>query len=86
MTNNKQSASMRLSVRMQDIAQSLDDILAEVCGERVSFVLVVQADKTAQYISNTARKESTDLLLSLFERWKANRADIPAHMNPDLKT
>ena len=85
MTIDKHSASMRLSLRMQDISQSLDDILAEVCGERVSFVLVVQADLVAQYTSNSSRADGTALIESLLARWKTNRADIPAYMNPDLK-
>jgi hypothetical protein len=38
----------------------------------------------AQYVSNASRKDGTDLIESLLARWKANRADIPAHYNPDL--
>ena len=79
------SQAAALSLRLQDIAQSIDDILAEIAGERLSFVLIVQADKTAQYISNCNRKDGTELIESLLARWKAGRADIPAHYNPDLK-
>lgn len=78
------SASARLSVRLQDIAQSLADVLDDVAGEPIAFVLVLNADKTAQYISNCNRKDATDLIESLLARWKAGRADIPAHYNPDL--
>ena len=78
------SASDRLSVRLQDIAQSLAEVLDEVAGEPVPFVLVLQADKTAQYVSNCERKDGRELIESLLERWKAGRADIPAHYNPDL--
>ena len=78
------SASARLSVRLQDIAQSLAEVLDEVAGEPIAFVLVLNADKTAQYISNTERKEGVALIESLLQRWKAGRADIPAHYNPDL--
>lgn len=79
------SASARLSVRLQDIAQSLAEVLDEVAGEPVPFVLVLQADKAAQYISNCHRKDGRELIESLLERWKAGRADIPAHYNPDLR-
>jgi hypothetical protein len=79
------SASLLLSLRLQDIAQSLATVLDEVAGEPVPFVLVMQADKTAQYVSNCDRKDGADLLESLLLRWKAGRADIPAHYNPDLK-
>ena len=80
------SASARLSVRMQDIAQSLADVLTDVAGEPVPFVLVLQADKAAQYVSNCDRKDGSELIESLLARWKAGRADIPAHYNPDLRT
>ncbi len=78
------TASMRLSVSLQTVAQFLDEVLTEAAGERVSYVLVVQADEVAQYVSNTERKDGKELLESLLARWKANRADIPAHYNPDL--
>lgn len=79
------SASARLSVRLQDIAQSLAEVLDEVAGEPIAFVLVLNADKTAQYISNCDRQDGRDLLQSLMDRWDAKRADIPAHYNPDLR-
>ena len=78
------SASLNLSLRLQDIAQSLAEVLEEVAGEPVPFVLVLQADKIAQYISNLDRKEGRELIESLLARWNAGRADIPAHYNPDL--
>jgi len=80
------SASARLSVRLQDIAQSLAEVLDEVAGEPIAFVLVLQADKVAQYVSNCGRKDGRELIESLLARWKAGRADIPAHYNPDLPT
>lgn len=79
------SASLNLSVRMQDIAQSLADVLEEVAGEPIAFVLVLSADKTAQYVSNASRADGTEMIESLLARWKAGRADIPAHYNPDLR-
>lgn len=79
------SASARLSVRLQDIAQSLAEVLDEVAGEPIAFVLVLQADKAAQYVSNASRQDGRELLQSLMDRWDAKRADIPAHYNPDLR-
>lgn len=78
------TASALLSVRLQDIAQSLSDVLGDVAGEAVPFVLVLQADKIAQYVSNCDRQDGRELIESLLERWDAGRADIPAHYNPDL--
>lgn len=79
------TASARLSVRLQDIAQSLSDVLSDVVGEPVPFVLVLQADKIAQYVSNCDRKDGRELIESLLERWDAGRADIPAHYNQDIR-
>lgn len=81
MTDN---VSTRLSIALPVVAQYLNELLAEAAGEEVAWVLVVQADKVAQYISNTERADGIDLLESLLARWKAGRADIPAHYNPDL--
>ena len=80
----KTTASMRLSVSMQGIASQIDDALADAAGERVHWVLVVNADDVSQYVSNADRENGAKLIESLLERWKAGRADIPAHMNPDL--
>lgn len=77
-------AAIKLSVRLQDIASSLDDLLSDIAGERCPFVLMVNAGDVAQYVSNTDRKDGRDLIESLLKRWDAGRADIPAHMNPDL--
>ena len=74
-----------VSLRLQDIAQSLKTILEDIAGEPIGFVLVVSVDKTTQYVSNCKRSDGTELLESLLARWKSNRADIPAHYNPDLR-
>ena len=79
------TASARLSVRLQDIAQSLAEVLDEVAGEPIAFVLVLSADNTTQYVSNASRQDGRELLQSLMDRWDAKRADIPAHYNPDLR-
>lgn len=75
----------KVSLRLQDVAAGLSDILEEIAGEPIAFVLVVSVDKTAQYISNASRADGTEMIESLLARWKAKRADIPAHYNPDLK-
>lgn len=80
------SPSARLSVDLQDIAARLNTMLEQSAGEPCAFVLVCQADGVAQYISNCDRKDGRELIESLLERWKANRADIPAHYNPDLRS
>ena len=78
------TVSMRLSVSLQGIASQIEDALADAAGERVQWVLIVNADDVAQYVSNADRKSGVELIESLLARWKAERADIPAHMNPDL--
>ena len=78
-------SAVQVSLRLQDIAQSLDDIFKEIAGERLAFVLVVSVDDVSQYVSNASREDGTALIEGLLARWKANRADIPAHYNPDLR-
>ena len=39
----------------------------------------------AQYVSNCARADGAAMIRELLARWDANRADIPAHYNPDLR-
>jgi hypothetical protein len=79
------SQSLRVSLALQQIASNLNELLTEIAGEEIAFVLVVQADKVAQYVSNTKREDGAELIESLLARWKAGRADIPAHYNPDLR-
>ncbi len=80
-----QSISLKLSLHLQEITTVLDKMLEQAAGERVSFVLIIQADTVAQYTSNTKREDGVKLIESLLDRWKRNRADIPAHYNPDLR-
>jgi hypothetical protein len=80
------SQSTRVSLILQCLASGISDVLKEAAGEEIAFVLVVQADQVAQYVSNTKRSDGVALLEDLLARWKAGRADIPAHYNPDLKS
>lgn len=77
--------AIAVSLRLQDIASSIAEVLQDAAGEPIAFVLVVSVDRTSQYVSNASRADGTELIESLLARWKANRADIPAHYNPDLK-
>lgn len=77
--------SANLSIALPIVAKLLNELLAEAAGEEIAWVLVCQGDNVAQYVSNTKRADGIDLIESLLARWKAGRADIPAHYNPDLK-
>lgn len=77
-------AAMRLSPHLQQLAQSLGEVLAEIAGEDVAFVLVIQAGHVAQYIANVQRKDGVAVLEDLLARWKAGAADLPAQFNPDI--
>jgi hypothetical protein len=79
------SQSQRLSIALPIVAQYVTDLLAEAAGEEIAWVLVCQADGVAQYVSNTKRADGAELIEGLLARWKAGRADIPAHYNPDLR-
>lgn len=79
------TASLRISLQGQALAQALGETLDQIAGEPVAFVLIIQADQVAQYLANCSRGDGIDLIECLLARWKAGRADIPAHDNPDLK-
>ena len=79
------SQSARLSIALPIVAQYITELLAEAAGAEIAWVLVCQADGVAQYVSNTKRADGAELIESLLARWKAGRADIPAHYNPDLR-
>jgi hypothetical protein len=81
---NAQQAA-QVSVALQPMAGVIEDLLQHVAGERIPFVLMVSTDGVTQYVSNTNREDGVELIESLLARWKAGRADIPAHYNPDLK-
>lgn len=79
------SASVKLSVALQEISHILEVLLEQAAGERISFVLILNADNVSQYVSNCKREDGVKLIEHLLERWRKGRADIPAHYNPDLK-
>lgn len=80
-----QDITNKLSVSLQPLASSVEKYLKAVAGERIGFVIVLNAVGVAQYVSNLQRDDGKELLQTLLSRWNANRADIPAHYNHDLK-
>lgn len=81
---SKQSV-VAVSIALPTLATEIDHFLENVAGEPVAFLLVVGTDDAMQYVANVKREEGVALLEDLLARWKAGRADIPAHYNPDLK-
>jgi hypothetical protein len=77
------TATTRLSLRLQDIAGSLEDAIYEITGERHPFMLFVETDAVVQFVSNGAQPAGGPLD-TLLKRLDAGRADIPAHYNPDI--
>ena len=73
-----------ISLDLQQIATDVEDKLRNAAGEPLFFVLVVSLGKVAQYISNAPRPDGMALLETVQKAWEKNRADIPAHYNPDL--
>lgn len=76
--------SVAVSIALPELAGKIDAYLKEKHGERVAFLLILNANDVSQYISNMDRKDGIEMIESLLARWKAGRADIPAHYNPDL--
>lgn len=82
--DKKKQQALAVSLSLQQLAAEVSAFLAERAGEPVAFVLMVSVDNTTQYVSNCKRDDGRLLIESLLNRWEANRADIPAHYNPDL--
>lgn len=80
--DTRDTVSMSLLVRMQEIADFLNEALEEVDGESVPFLLLLKTGRAAQYLCNCSSKDAHGLIESLLDSWKAGRADIPAHIDP----
>lgn len=76
--------TVAVSLTLQQLASFINDALAAAAGDTVPWVLLLQTDGVSQYVSNTERADGIALIESLLNRWKAGRADIPAHYNPDV--
>lgn len=72
-------AEIQLSKTLQTLATAIDDALRELAGETVPFVVVIQVDKAAQYVSNCSRADGCDLLEKLLARWKSGAPDVMEH-------
>ena len=80
---NKQQIA-QVSVSLQELSSMIEKFLSRKAGEPVAFCMVVATGYVMQYVSNASRADGEAMLQSLFDGWKARRADIPAHYNPDL--
>lgn len=77
--------SIKLSLQMQNLAQTIENAFIAASGERVHFVLIaLTSDHVQQYVSNTNRADGKVMMDDLLEQWRNNSAAIPAHENPDL--
>jgi hypothetical protein len=78
--------AIELSIALPELATLIDDFLQDKVLEPTAFVLMVNTREVTQYVSNASREDGKALIESLLERWSNNRADIPAHYNPDLQS
>lgn len=91
MTTKKQGSAVRIGIALPIVAEYLEDMLNKAAGKPVAWILVCHTNNddgteggVAQHISNCERKDGIELIEHLLARWRAGRADIPAHYNPDL--
>lgn len=75
----KQTASHRVSVHLQGLADNLNMALEDIAGEPVGFSLFVWTGGRANYVSNAPRVEILPVLEAMIQQWKAGMPDIPAH-------
>ena len=75
-----------VSIELQQLAAHIERHLWSAAGKRQSFVLIVaDTDGIAHDLYNCSRDDAIMLLEGQVEFWKANKAEIPAHYNPNLK-
>jgi hypothetical protein len=72
-------ATLKLSRDMQSIAGALDQVIADVAGERIGFTLIVFTEGRASYISTISREESVREIRKLLDLWDQGMPDVPAH-------
>ena len=73
------TADVRVSQRLQELAQELDRQLEDIAGEPVGFTLIVYTHPRASYISNVARPVAVREIRALLAAWAAGMPDVPAH-------
>lgn len=76
--------SKALSAHLQQVASELQLTLDTAAGTAVSFVLLIEVEGVAQYLSNCERSSSVEFMREYAKRLEGTRADIPPHYNPDL--
>lgn len=75
----------QVSLALPKIAKEVATSLKTAAKENLAFFLLVSVDHSVQYISNCERSDAVDLMTGQLAHWKAKGADIPGHINPDLR-
>lgn len=78
------AAARELGHKLPVVASEIASVLKAMTGSHTGFVLILHAHDTSQYISNCKREDGSRMIEEILMRWRANRADIGAHMNPEL--
>ena len=73
------SATIRLSLAMRDIAKRLDADIEKAAGERIGFTLLVFTAGRASYVSTVKRDVSVRETKRLLDIWEQGMPDVPAH-------
>ncbi len=70
---------MKVSMAMPEIADRIEQIIAEVAGGRVPFALWVFTEGRMSYISSVEREQVAEMMKGVLSNWSAGAPDIPAH-------
>lgn len=60
---------------MAALSLALEEILEQIAGEPVPFVLITHADQAAQYVANIQRSDGMFLLNALLTHWQQSQPD-----------
>jgi len=77
--DESETASLKVSRQLHSVAESVDNQIAKIAGERVGFSLIVFTEGRASYISNCDREVVKRELKNLLEYWEGGIPDTKAH-------
>lgn len=79
--NRNSIEAVKVSMALQDVAQTIDLQLEAIAGKRIGFSLFVWTDGRCNYISQAGmgRREIKAAIQSVIDGWDQGMPDVAAH-------
>lgn len=76
-------ADIAISQNAQNIGRALDEVIADIAGERMGFLLITfslnASGSRAGYVSNCQREQMIPEIKRLLALWESGMPDVPNH-------